>query len=105
MALAKAMEHTIDLNMTREIDDTTMSDQSTTLDAPTEWIGSVKPLLICLINLKSTISGTYAAEPALQKLMQQYGDILMDCWSHEEGEEILGASYHSRHCDRNDSAS
>lgn len=89
MALAKAMEHTIDLNMTRRMDDTTMFDQSTSLDAPTEWIESVKPLLICLITLKSTISGAYAAGPALQKLMQQYGDILMDCWSHEEGEAIL----------------
>ena len=88
LALAKAIEHTIDLNL------------STSLESPApvsslygplpsgDWVASIKPLLTCLLTVDSTVSGAFTARPALQRLMQQYGDILMDCWSHGDHENF-----------------
>jgi hypothetical protein len=80
MALVKAIEHTIDLNLSSD----------TTEEFPsTDWIASIKPLLTCLLTLESTVSGACTARPALQELMQRYADILMDCWSHEDADTFL----------------
>ncbi|OAP60575.1 hypothetical protein AYL99_05577 [Fonsecaea erecta] len=84
LALSKAIEHTIDLYVSTgqqgDLASTTFSD----MEPDSEWVASMKPLLTCLLTLDSTVSGAITARPALQKLMQQYGDILMDCWSHED---------------------
>lgn len=86
MALVKAVEHTIDLNLSRQAGTSRPLVTSTT-SAQSGWVSSIKPLLTCLVALDSTISGAFTARPALQGLMQQYGDILMDCWSVEESEQ------------------
>ena len=79
VALAKAIEHTIDLNMTPYPEDLSASFPH----GPTDWVSSIQPLLTCLLTLGSTVSGKFTVTPALQKLMQQYGDILMECWVHQ----------------------
>ncbi|OAL21175.1 hypothetical protein AYO22_08138 [Fonsecaea multimorphosa] len=85
LALSKAIEHTIDLYVSTaqqgDLTSTTFPD----MEPDSEWIANMKPLLTCLLTLDSTVSGAITARPALQRLMQQYGDILMDCWSHDEG--------------------
>jgi hypothetical protein len=80
MALTKAIEHTIDLNLTPAVE----VPGGSLLPGNTDWIPSIKILLTCLLTLGSTVSGTITARPALQKLMHQYSDILMDSWSYED---------------------
>ena len=88
LALSKAIEHTIDLH----ISDTAQHDlylgPFSKASINSDWVASMKPLLTCLLTLDSTVSGAITARPALQKLMQQYGDILMDCWSHVNLEDL-----------------
>jgi hypothetical protein len=86
MALVKAVEHTIDHNLSRQAGSNRKFPTSTT-NAQSSWVSSIKPLLTCLVALDSTISGAFTARPALQGLMQQYGDILMDCWSSDDSEQ------------------
>ena len=89
LALSKAIEHAIDSHVSaagptdgsfNEFNE--LSDEA----VGTDWIASMKPLLACLLTLDSTVSGAFTARPALQRLMQKYGDILMDSWSQEDGE-------------------
>ncbi|KAK4949767.1 hypothetical protein LTR10_011609 [Elasticomyces elasticus] len=82
LALTKAIEHTIDLNLNDSAEDRERFEPATFDDDPTSWMGSMKPLLTCLVNLETTVSGLHTARPALNDLMRHYGDILMDCWSH-----------------------
>ncbi|KIW13291.1 hypothetical protein PV08_08479 [Exophiala spinifera] len=89
LSLVKAIEHTIDLNVSPQCEDMSTYNLSSSLDSTRVWIDDIKPLLTCLLTVASTISGSYTARPALQQLMQQYGDILMDCWSHEEATKAL----------------
>lgn len=88
LALSKAIEHTIDLH----VSSTEQGPWSfTALSGPatnSDWLSSMKPLLTCLLTLDSTVSGAITARPALQRLMQQYGDILMDCWSQEDLDDV-----------------
>jgi hypothetical protein len=88
LALSKAIEHTIDLNVSA-VEQTDMSSgifSSGAVDS--DWIAGMKPLLTCLLTLDSTVSGAVTARPALQRLMRQYGDILMDAWSQDEVESL-----------------
>lgn len=80
LALVKGIEHTIDLNI--NVPNGPGDEVGSGFDP--NWVASIKPLLSCLLTLDSTVSGAYTARPALQTLMQQYGDILMDCWSHDD---------------------
>ncbi|KAI1630189.1 hypothetical protein EDD37DRAFT_85808 [Exophiala viscosa] len=89
MALTKAIEHTIDVNMNGFAEDQDWSGPTTLPQYSTDWMGSVKPLLTCLVTLESTVSGLHTARPALDDLMRHYGDILMDCWSHDNPENNL----------------
>ena len=84
MALTKAIEHTIDLNVNG-----CAGDRDWFVQDSSDWMGSVKPLLTCLVTLESTVSGLHTARPALDDLMRHYGDILMDCWSHDDPENYL----------------
>ncbi len=88
LALVKGIEHTIDLNFSSNYAFTSQSPLFGDPVPDTDWIASIKPLLTCLLTLKSTVSGTFTAKPALRRLMQQHGDILMDCWSHEDSDGI-----------------
>ncbi|KAJ9607985.1 hypothetical protein H2200_008064 [Cladophialophora chaetospira] len=86
LALSKAIEHTIDLHVTCfEQDDLSLA-LLPGASANSDWIASMKPLLTCLLTLDSTVSGAITARPALQTLMKQYGDILMEAWSQEDGD-------------------
>lgn len=80
LAFVKAIEHTIDFNLSKQA----ASGQKAVTCTPPNWVSSIKPLLTCLVMLDSTISGAFTARPALRGLMQKYGDILMDCWSSED---------------------
>ncbi|KEF56375.1 uncharacterized protein A1O9_07956 [Exophiala aquamarina CBS 119918] len=82
MALVKAIEHTIDLNLSKHA----VSGRKEATSTQPKWISSIKPLLTCLVMLDSTVSGSFTARPALRGLMLKYGDILMDCWSSEDSE-------------------
>ena len=91
LCLVKAIEHSIDLNVSPHFEDmnTNTCNVSASLDSADAWMDGVKPILTCLLTVQTTISGSYTARPALQQLMQQYGDILMDCWSHEEALDAI----------------
>jgi len=82
LALVKAIEHTIDFNLSQQAASAGNSGPSDQQN----WVASIKPLLTCLIMLDSTVSGAFTARPALRGLLQKYGDILMDCWSSEDPE-------------------
>ncbi|KIW85531.1 hypothetical protein Z517_00923 [Fonsecaea pedrosoi CBS 271.37] len=84
LALSKAIEHTIDLNVSARQQGDLVSTMFPDMDSDSEWVARMKPLLTCLLTLDSTVSGAITARSALQRLMQQYGDILMDCWSQED---------------------
>lgn len=45
----------------------------------------IKTLFQCLISLNQTIVGSFAARTALESLLRQYGETIMECWllSHE----------------------
>lgn len=91
MALVKAIEHTIDLNLSSDVAEDMCADSQSREEetSSSDWVASIKPLLTCLLILESTVSGACTARPALQQLMQRYPDILMDCWSHEDAETLL----------------
>ena len=71
-ALQKAIKHTIDCHV--EADG----------ESRDRLVPSLKPLLWCLLSLEKTSSGRTTARPALNKLLYQYGDVLMDCWTVDE---------------------
>lgn len=88
MALVKGIEHTIDLNLSKQSKNSqALVVPGSTTSARPNWVASIKPLLTCLVALESTVSGVFTARPALKGLLRQYGDILMDCWSFEDSEE------------------
>ena len=88
LALSKAIEHTIDVHVSSAGQNDLRTGTFPDAAANSDWIASMKPLLTCLLTLDSTVSGAITARPALQNLMQQYGDILMDCWSQEDREDL-----------------
>ena len=47
------------------------------------WCKCVRSLLWCLTSLQTTVWGSNTALAASQRLMQQYGDLLCECWSPE----------------------
>lgn len=89
MALTKGIEHTIDLNINGSADGPEWSGLTTFLNDSMDWKESTKPLLTCLVTLETTVSGVHTARPALEDLMRHYGDILMDCWSQDDPEDVL----------------
>ncbi|ETI22507.1 hypothetical protein G647_06582 [Cladophialophora carrionii CBS 160.54] len=88
LALSKAIEHTIDLHVSAAEQNDLGPAIFPSAAENSDWIASMKPLLTCLLTLDSTVSGTITARSALRKLMQRYGDLLMDCWSHEEVDDL-----------------
>jgi hypothetical protein len=79
--LSRGIEHTIDLHVSANSQNTSLTDPSP--NGTSDWIATMKPLLTCMLTLKSTVSGMVTAGSHLQRLMQQYGDILMDCYREE----------------------
>lgn len=49
-------------------------------DLVEEWKRCIRPLLKCLNALETTTWGSHIARNAIQGLMQQFGDILSECW-------------------------
>jgi hypothetical protein len=88
LALSKAIEHTIDLHVSATAQCVLSLAAFPGVTMNSDWIASMKPLLTCLLTLDSTVSGAITARPALRKLMQQYGDLLMDCWSYEDIDDL-----------------
>lgn len=86
-ALVTGIEHTIDFNLSKQPHNTQTRISGSSTYPQSNWVASIKPLLTCLVALESTVSGAFTARPALQNLMRQYGDILMDCWSSEDSRE------------------
>jgi len=75
-ALVKAIEHIINL----QIPPTVASEPRLDGDvhpAPCH----LKSLMSCLVSLDTTVSGSHTARVAVKDMMQQYGDILSECWS------------------------
>ncbi|EXJ58533.1 hypothetical protein A1O7_05959 [Cladophialophora yegresii CBS 114405] len=91
LALSKAVEHTIDLHLSAPEQTHLGSAVFPGATVDSDWIASMKPLLTCLLTLDSTVSGAITARPALRSLMQRYGDLLMDCWSHEDVDDLPSA--------------
>lgn len=83
-ALMKAIEHTVNGQMTSPSAALANAQDFELVDSPMHWTGNVRSLSHCLVSLKSTISGSCVAGVGLQNLMYKYGDILMDCWSMED---------------------
>lgn len=81
VALVKAIEHTICYNSSRDEPSTANTKMNDGASAQsTESAAVVRPLLVCLSNMDRTVSGQYLARPALQRLLRQHTDILLDCW-------------------------
>lgn len=72
LALTTAIEHTIDMLLAGEL----QAD-----------VDRLKPSLWCLLSLEHSPSGRSSVRPALDRLIQRYGDIILECWS--GGEELL----------------
>ena len=80
LALAKAIEHAISCGRLAQSPSTFSLDPTDSQIPTPEVMASIKPLLTCLSTLHQTISGACAARPALNDLLQCYGDIILDCW-------------------------
>jgi hypothetical protein len=80
--LSRGIEHTIDLHVSANSQNSSLTGHQSP-NGTSDWIATMKPLLTCMLTLKSTVSGTVTAGSQLQRLMQQYGDILMDCYCEE----------------------
>ena len=78
MALQKAIEHIIDIHLSKNAFGKDTSDEEL------DWIHSLKPVVWCLCTLERTNSGRRVARPALLKLVKQHGDIIMECWTPNE---------------------
>lgn len=69
LALTTAIEHTIDMALVGDF------------EADGDWL---KPSLCCLLSLENSTSGRSSVRPALDRLIQRYGDIILECWSEED---------------------
>lgn len=70
--LQKLIEHVIERDI---LDDRASREQNTT-----QFL-RMKPLLCCLSELEATLAGVRMARHVRQKLMQSYGDILLEYWT------------------------
>ena len=71
IALTTAIEHTIDMVLAGDF------------ESEKNWL---KPSLDCLLSLEHSASGRSSVRPALDRLVQRYGDIILECWSGDEAE-------------------
>jgi hypothetical protein len=77
-ALVKGIHHTLAMNAAGQsvLDSTGLCSNDLTASLHTL---SVAPLVALLSGMTETVSGSLSAAVALQKLVQKYGDALMDC--------------------------
>lgn len=76
--LSKSIDHIIQ----RIID-------SETPNGVVNWKLSIKPVLTCLLDMKSTMAGSRSIQSPLSRLVAFHGDLLMECWTLENFDELL----------------
>lgn len=76
--LSKSIDHIIQ----RIVDSETPIDQQ-------NWMLTIKPVLTCLLDMKSTVAGSRSIQSPLNKLLASHGDLLMECWTIDDFDELL----------------
>lgn len=78
-ALEKAVEHIIHLKIFQSYDHEAAG---TACDPDREvWARQIDVLMKGLLSLDATVGGSQTAGVAFQSLMQEYGDIISECWT------------------------
>lgn len=62
---------------------------SETPDDGVNWMLSLKPVLNCLLDMRSTVAGSRSIQPPLSRLVTFHGDLLMECWTIDDSDELL----------------
>ncbi|KAI7973750.1 hypothetical protein EIK77_001813 [Talaromyces pinophilus] len=76
--LSKSIDHVIQ----RIVD-------SETPDDGVNWMLSIKPVLSCLLDMRSTVAGSQSIQAPLSRLLAFHGDLLMECWTIDDFAELL----------------
>lgn len=76
--LSKSIDHVIQ----RIVD-------SETPDDGVNWMLSIKPVLSCLLEMRSTVAGSQSIQGPLSRLLACHGDLLMECWTIDDFAELL----------------
>lgn len=76
--LSKSIDHIVQ----RVIDSETPDDR-------VKWMLSIKPVLTCLLDMKSTVAGSRSIQSPLSRLLASHGDLLMECWTIDDFSELL----------------
>lgn len=58
-------------------------------DDGAHWMLSIKPVLTCLLDMKSTLAGSRSIQSPLSRLLTLHGDLLMECWTVDELNDLL----------------
>ena len=78
--LVKAIESIIDIQLRQSTDPDSAPEDPSGSSPYDGWSGHIKSLMTGLLSVDTTVSGSYTARKALQKLMHEHGDILSECW-------------------------
>lgn len=83
LSLVKAVEHTIKYYIAAPLDPGTANPAENSDVPPINGccFPSLRAFLACLTDLTKVESGSQEARAAINNLMHQYGDILMDSWA------------------------
>jgi hypothetical protein len=76
--LTKSIDHIVQHIIDSEISDDRL-----------RWMLSIKPVLSCLLDMKSTVAGSRSIQSPLYRLVASHGDLLMECWTTDEFDELL----------------
>ena len=95
--LTKAIETLSRIYLSPEFPNICGPRHSIDLDPVAEWMYCIRPLLKCLNALETTTWGSHTAHDAIQGLMQQFGDILSECWLTTTTTAQLESSEADRH--------
>ncbi|QGA16125.1 hypothetical protein EYB26_003792 [Talaromyces marneffei] len=63
-------------------------DSETPIDRQ-NWMLSIKPVLTCLFDMRSTVAGTRFVQSPLNRLMASHGDLLMECWTVDDPDNVF----------------
>ena len=78
-SLSTALKHILSLEYTGDTSSDTQR-QSNGFENVSQWRSAIKSILSVLVALRSTVAGTHTATVAIENLMQEDGETLLECW-------------------------
>lgn len=83
LALVKSVEHSLLLKAVASNPEAAQAPACPQPNQQKPWSGNVEVLVMCLLSLEKTVVGSFPARDALNSLLRQHGDTVMECWSLE----------------------